>query len=123
MRRTYDAFNRRDLDALLALMDPDVEAVSRLAAMEGGYHGHDGIRRWWQNLLDTFPDFAIEIVDVRDPGDLTLATLRIHARGADSDTPVEETIWLWTRWQRRKCLWWCTYETEAEALAAEGLRE
>jgi hypothetical protein len=104
-------------------MDPDVEAVSRLAAMEGGYHGHDGIRRWWQNLLDTFPDFAIEIVDVRDPVDLTLATLRIHARGADSDTPVEETIWLLTRWARRKCLWWCTYETEAEALAAVGLRE
>ena len=123
MRRSYDAFNRRDLAAFLGLMDAEVEAVSRLAAMEGGYHGHDGIRRWWRNPLDAFPDFAVEIVDVRDPGDLTVATLRIHARGANSDTPIEDRIWLLTRWQRGKCTRWCTYETEAEALEAVGLQE
>ena len=43
--RVVDAFNRRDLDAYLAVMDDDVEIVSLLAAMEGGYHGHDGLRR------------------------------------------------------------------------------
>ncbi len=32
MRRAYAAFNRGDIDDLLALMDEDVEAVSRLAA-------------------------------------------------------------------------------------------
>ena len=32
--RAIDAFNRRDLDAYLALMDDDVEAVSRLGAIE-----------------------------------------------------------------------------------------
>jgi SnoaL-like domain len=92
--------------AVLTLMDAEVDAVSRLAAVEGGYHSHDGIRRWWQNLLDAFPDFAIEIVEVCDPGDLTLATLRIHARGADSDTPVDERIWVLSRWQRGKCTRW-----------------
>jgi ketosteroid isomerase-like protein len=30
--RCYDAINRRDLDALLALMDDDVEAVSCLVS-------------------------------------------------------------------------------------------
>ena len=44
-RRSIDAINRRDLDAYLALVDDDVEAVSRLAPIEGGHHGHDGIRR------------------------------------------------------------------------------
>jgi ketosteroid isomerase-like protein len=34
--RVFDAFNRRDLDGFLALMDEDVEAISRLAAVEGG---------------------------------------------------------------------------------------
>jgi hypothetical protein len=33
--RGLDAFNRRDIDAYLALMEEDVEAVSRLAIMEG----------------------------------------------------------------------------------------
>src|SRR6185436_5296393 len=60
--QAYDAFNRRDSAAFLELMDADVEALSRLAAMEGGYHGHDGIRRWWQNLLDAIPDFTFEAV-------------------------------------------------------------
>ena len=64
--RALEAVNRRDLDALLALMDEDVEAVSRIVAMEGGLRGHDGIRRWWDNWFDAFPDYSIEIVEVRD---------------------------------------------------------
>jgi ketosteroid isomerase-like protein len=34
--RVHDAFNRRDLDGFLALMDPDIQVFSRLAAVEGG---------------------------------------------------------------------------------------
>jgi ketosteroid isomerase-like protein len=82
--RAFDALNRRDLGAFLALMDDDVEAVPRLVAMEGGYHGHDGIRRWWQNLLDAFPDYSVEIVEVRDLGDLTFIALRNRGHGAGS---------------------------------------
>ena len=40
--KSYDAFNRRDWDAFVALMDDEVEIESRLVAMEGGYHGHEG---------------------------------------------------------------------------------
>jgi ketosteroid isomerase-like protein len=68
-QRAFDTFNRRDWAAFLELMDADVEAVPRLAAVEGGYHGHDGIRRWCQNLLDAIPDFTVEVVDVRELGD------------------------------------------------------
>ena len=42
--RVVDAFNRRDLDALLALMDEDVEGVPPLASIEGHYHGHRATR-------------------------------------------------------------------------------
>ena len=43
LHRAYDAFNRRDLDALLALCDPDVEFISYTMQVEGGdpYRGHD----------------------------------------------------------------------------------
>jgi predicted ester cyclase len=41
-----DAFNRRDWDAFVALVDDEVEIESRLVAMEGGYHGLEGLRRW-----------------------------------------------------------------------------
>jgi hypothetical protein len=41
--QAFDAINRRHLDALLALIDDDVEIVTRIVAMEGGLHGHDGM--------------------------------------------------------------------------------
>jgi len=42
---TYEAFNRRDLDATLAMMHPDVDWPN---GMEGGrVHGHDGVRAYW----------------------------------------------------------------------------
>jgi hypothetical protein len=38
-RRAFEAFKERDLDGLLAMLDDDVEAFPRLAAVEGGYRG------------------------------------------------------------------------------------
>jgi hypothetical protein len=121
--RVIDAFNRRDLDALLALMDDDVEVVTRIAAMEGGLHGHDGIRRWCENMFAAFPDYDIEVVEVRDLGDVTLASLRALGHGAGSDVPFEDLLWQASRWRRGKCVWWRAFETETEALEAAGLRE
>ena len=52
-----DAFNRRDRDAFTALTHDQIEVESRLVAMEGGYHGHEGLRRWWEDFLGAFPDY------------------------------------------------------------------
>ena len=121
--RAADAFNRRDLDASLALVDDDVEALPRAASMEGSYHGHEGIRRWWASLLGTFPDFQAEIRELRDLGDLTLAVLRVRGRGAGSDTPVDAAAWHVTRFRDGKCIAWRVYTSEREALDAVGLSE
>ena len=83
------ALNRRDLGAFLALTDVDVEAVSTVVAMEGNIRGHDGVPRWQASVTDTFPDSTVEVVTVRDLGDLTLAPMRFRGRGASSDTPFE----------------------------------
>jgi ketosteroid isomerase-like protein len=122
-RRAFQAFEDRDLDALLAILDDDVEAVPILAGMEGGYRGHDEIRRWWANLLDTFPDFHAEISGLRDLGDVTFAVLRLRARGAGSDTPVDIAAWQVTRFRDGKCIGWRVYTSEREALEAVGLSE
>ena len=79
-----DAFNRRDLDACLALMDDDVEAVPRGARIHGSYYGHDGIRRSWENVFEVWPDFTVQAVEVRDLADLTSDSIRL----ADIDTVV-----------------------------------
>jgi ketosteroid isomerase-like protein len=122
-RRSVDAFNRRDLDALLALMHDEVEGAPPLASIEGHYHGHAGIRRWWESLFTGLPDFTIEVVEVRDLGDLTVAVLRNRAQGAVSQAPVEQRLWLVGEWRDGKVIWWQSFRSEAEALEAAGLRE
>jgi ketosteroid isomerase-like protein len=122
-RRAFQAFEDRDLDALLALLDDRVEAFPILAGMEGGYRGHDGVRRWWTSLMGTFPDFSAEVLDLRDGDDLTVATLRLRGHGAGSDTPVDTTAWHVSRFRGGKCVGWRVYMSEREALEAVGMSE
>jgi ketosteroid isomerase-like protein len=82
LRQALDAFNRRDLDAILALVDDDVEYLPRAAAMEGSHHGHDGIRRWWEDVFDVWPDVTSQLVEERDLGDLTVAAVHFRGHGA-----------------------------------------
>jgi ketosteroid isomerase-like protein len=109
----YEAVNRGDIDAFLGLMDDDVQL---LAATEGTYHGHDGVRRWWDNLHDAIPDLLVEVGEARNLGEVTVTALRFRGRGAESDAPFEQLRWNAARWRRGKCIWWRTLSTEREAL-------
>lgn len=45
IQSAYEAFNRRDIDAVLQLMAPNVEWPN---GWEGGYvHGHEQVRDYW----------------------------------------------------------------------------
>ena len=122
-RRAVDAFNRRDQDAFLGLMDDEVEAHSRIVAVEGGYHGLKAMRRWWDDFLGSFPDYTIDIEEARDLGTAVLCRFDARAHGAGSDTPLVDPVWHLTEWRDGKCVWWRVYTTEAEALEATVLRE
>ena len=122
-RRAYDCFNRRDWDAFVALADEEIVVESRLVAMEGAYHGREGLRRWWTDVLGTFPDYTLEVEELRDLGEVTLGHMRGWGHGADSATPLVDPFWQPIRWVDGKCVWWRNCSTEAEALEAVGLRE
>ena len=106
-RRAFQAFDDRDLDALLAMMDeggrglpeswPGWKAGCITATKESAAGGPP--------YYDTFPDFRAEVLEVRDGGDLTIATLRIRGRGAESDTPVDATVWQLTEFRERQVRW------------------
>jgi ketosteroid isomerase-like protein len=123
MLELYDAFNRRDWDAGLALVDDEVEIESRLVAVEGGYHGHEGMRRWWNDFLGAFPDYTLDIEELRDLGEVTLRHIRGSGHAADSATPLVDPFWHPVRWRDGKVVWWRNCSTEAEALEAVRLRE
>ena len=49
VRRAFDAFSRRDLSALLAISDPEIEfmpATARVAGRGEPYRGHEGLRTY-----------------------------------------------------------------------------
>lgn len=122
-RQGIDAFNRRELDAFLALAHPEVVGFSRVLAVEGGtYHGHDGTREWWNNLLGVFPDFTIEIVSVRDAGPLTVSELCNRAHG-QAGAALEEAVWQVSEWRDGQVVRWQIYKSESEALEAAGIED
>jgi ketosteroid isomerase-like protein len=122
-RLGIEAFNRRDLDAFLALAHPDVVGISRVLAIEGqSYRGHDGTREWWNDLLGVFPDFMIEVVWVRDAGNLTVAELR-NSAGGEGSAALEELVWQVSEWRDGRVVRWQIHERKQDALEAAGLRE
>jgi ketosteroid isomerase-like protein len=121
--RAIDALNRRDLDAFLDLMDENVESVSRIVAIEGGLHGHDGVRRWWESWFGIFPDYKIEVQEIRDLGDVLIGTLRAVGHGGGAELPFQDQIFHVSRWREGKIVWWQVVYTETEALEAAGLSE
>jgi SnoaL-like domain len=123
-RQGIEAFNRRDLEAFLALADPEVSGVSRVLAIEGGsYRGHDGTREWWKTLLDVFPDFTISIVWVRDAGQVTVSELCNRAHGDESAASLDDLVWQVSEWRDGLVVRWQLYESRQEALEAAGLSE
>jgi hypothetical protein len=121
-RAAVESFNARDWDGLLALADEEIAIESRLVRMEGGYRGHAGMRRWWEDLLDAIPDYTVHPKEVRDHGDVTLLRFRGEGHGAASKTPVIDDAWQVTRWRDHKIVWWRNCHSEAEAIDSMGGR-
>jgi ketosteroid isomerase-like protein len=119
-RQGLDAWNRRDDETWLALADPNAELIPAVIGMEGGQplRGRGGARRLWDAWLATFPDAHLQIDEIRDLGDTTLAAVRICGHGARSDLPVEQPAWHVMEWRDRKCVRFQVFLTEAEALEA-----
>ena len=67
MHRSFqDAFNRHDLDSIVALYEPD--AV--LARLDGPVRGTDAIREAYRYSLATRPTIHVQTVGVNRAGDL-----------------------------------------------------
>ena len=92
-----------------------------------GYHGsasHEPRECASREVLEVFPDFNVEVVEVRDlGGGSVLATLRWRGHGAGSGTPVDMLLWMASRIRAEKCVWWRAFGDKADALEAVGLSE
>jgi ketosteroid isomerase-like protein len=100
--RGCDAANRRDLEVMLVLFDPEVELniVNTPAGtlvppdLIGVHHGHGGYLEVIATLDETIEDFRLDYEEVIDYGDQLLITCRQRGRGRLSGVPYDEHFFL-----------------------------
>ena len=96
LRLAIDAFNRRDLDAMLRWNHPDVVYQTAIASMEGEegvYHGHEGVRQWSRDLDEAMEDLHGELHEVYDLGDgRYLGAGRFRGRGKESGAEFDVSM-------------------------------
>ena len=88
VERAIAAVNARDVDAYLACCTENVSLLTPLAAIGGTYEGRRAIRRFFEDVADTGPDFRLSLDDTEQLGsDRVLAFLRVSATGRASGIP------------------------------------
>jgi ketosteroid isomerase-like protein len=127
VRRALDAWNRRDIDALVAAADPGIEYVNAPTAVEPGTRrGIAEVTAVWRAQWETL-DGRVEVDRFFDHGDEIIALGRLSGEIPGSDTRIEDRVLgSWTvrtgRIIRFEALGFGGTEVQA-ALEAAGLRE
>lgn len=101
------AFNGRDLDGWIALMDEDVEIESRFSSFgQHRFRGHRAMGRWWDDLGEAWEYIEVEPEEVREiaPNE-TLTLAHLNAKGRESGVEIREPVahhveWRDGRWLR-----------------------
>jgi uncharacterized protein len=127
VRRGFEAGNRRDVEALIEVLDPEVEWHSALLkALEGKaamYRGHEGIREFFRDLDELFDMLHAEYPEIRDLGDRVVGIGRIRMRGKGSGAETESPICSVVDFKNGKAIRVRTYLDPKEALEAGMLTE
>lgn len=94
--RGMKAYNEGDLDGLLESFDEEVEFFPLRSAIEGPYHGHEGVRKWWADTAESWETFRVEAENVHNLDDgRIVASGVIYAKGKGGGVPLDiPTSWL-----------------------------
>jgi ketosteroid isomerase-like protein len=124
-RRAVEAFNARDIEALIALSDRSIEFHSAFAAVGGAiYHGHDEVRVWLADLEDTWgEEFRVEPEAFFDLGEQTLLFYVLHGRGRQSGAKVVMPVAQVLRWRDGLNVYSKVYIHREDALRDMGVSE
>jgi ketosteroid isomerase-like protein len=123
-RRTIEAYNARDIDAFIALCDPDAEFHSSFAGVGAVYRGHEGLRKWHRDLEETWGgEIRFEPEAFFDVGDYTLTLGVLRGRGQSSRVEVETADVLVARWRDGLIVYFKSYASKEEALSDLGVSE
>jgi hypothetical protein len=90
LRTAYEGFGRRDMDAILSVMDPDIEwDATDALAHTGVYKGHEGVTEYIGSLSGAWIEFHLYPEQFSESGDgahvMVLGTVKgkLAANGQD----------------------------------------
>ena len=98
VRGLYDAFERRDLDAMLAGIADDCvlhfEGTARLAGRTEPYRGPDGLREYFADVARIWEELVLHTEDIRViPGSVIVIG---HITGRRQGLDVRRSsVWTW----------------------------
>jgi ketosteroid isomerase-like protein len=124
VRRTFDAFNRRDLDGILHDYDPEAELDwSQSPGVEAGiYRGREAIREFWSTFFETWERIIVYADEPIDCGKSVVAPTRTHFWGRSGIEVEAYGVFVVTLREGRIVVWRLFRELN-EALKAVGLKE
>jgi ketosteroid isomerase-like protein len=124
MRAAVEAVNRRDVEALTALLAKDAEIVPIRAALEGTvFRGPDATAQWYAALDESWEGMEGELESVRDLGDRVLALGRFRGRGRGSGAALDVEAGSVAHFHDGLITRLQNFSSRAEALEAAGLSE
>jgi ketosteroid isomerase-like protein len=100
VRHFYVQLSKDDHDSALTVIDPEMEfdwSESR-APWRGVYHGHQGMRRLWDEQHEAWENFQLELVEaIEIDAERVVTVTRVHALGKGSGIKIEASgALLWT---------------------------
>jgi ketosteroid isomerase-like protein len=126
VRRSYDAFNRRDLDALLSLYHPG--CLWDMTHFEGWpdtpvYRGHEGLRKIFEEFYGAWDEVRVEPSDLLQIGPRLMVTCTLRVLGSASGAEV--SLQFTQVGETRDGLIYIidNYTNKSQAFEAAGLRE
>lgn len=125
VRRVFEVFTRRDIEAMLELCAPEIEFWGPTAsfAREGqAYVGHEGMRHYFADVAQVWRVLEVVPHEFRDLGDSVLVFGRVYARGEGGYISDSPTQWIWAV-KGGQVVSGRVYTNRTEALAAAGLEE
>ena len=105
VRRLMDAWNRQDLEGILALIDPEAEYVNAPTAVEPGTRrGHDEIVVVMRKLWEGIPNALQEIDRLHDRGDEIITEGRLSRTMPGSDVRISNRLLISWKFRDRKLI-------------------
>lgn len=90
LQNLYDAFNKREIEKILSLMEPDVKWAN---GMEGGFvYGRDAVREYWTKQFEIIQPELTTLKFETDENNRNVVTVHQVVRDVEGNVLLEKNV-------------------------------